>query len=274
MIRILHMSDLHFGTTRNDLQQAMLHAATRLSPDVIAISGDLTQRARGWQFDRAARFIASLPAPVMAVPGNHDVPLYNLVERIFVPWRRWRRGLSDEVAPLLSMPGLSLVGMNSVNPWSHQRGRLWPSELAKAESIFRAAAPDDLRIVVVHHPLEHPDGSDKVLAAGADAAQAHLAAVGTDVILCGHLHNWHVAPYAIVKDRRGMIQVQAGTTLSTRVRHEPNDFNLLEFAQDRLVLTRYAAFEAGEFQPLAPVFFARSAKGWIASEPPLRRNRA
>ena len=122
MRRLVHLSDLHFGRDRPELLAPLLDCVNGLEPDLIAISGDLTQRARTSQFRQARAFIDALTAPVLSVPGNHDTPLYNLAERIFQPFAKYRQWIDRELQPVRHSPDASVVGVNSVNPYGWQRG--------------------------------------------------------------------------------------------------------------------------------------------------------
>ena len=265
MTRLLHLSDLHFGRERPELLDPLVALAQRLRPDVTVISGDLTQRARAGQFRAAAALIARLPGPVLCVPGNHDMPLWNAAARLVRPFARWRRGISAELEPMLDLPGLRLIGLNSADPLAWERGVIRPAALARTCERLRAAMPGQLRVVALHHPLHLPAASGKAPMRGAEDAAMALAEAGADVILCGHLHQWAAAPHAFREDGRAMLAVQAGTTLSTRLRGEENDLNLITHASGRVTVTRYAARgTATEFTPDPPVSFDQSSQplGW------------
>ncbi len=265
MGRLLHLSDLHFGRDRTELIDPLITLCHELRPDVTVISGDLTQRAKAGEFAAAAALIARLPGPVLVVPGNHDMPLYNPFARLFWPFRAWRRALGPDLEPMLDTGDLRVIGLNTADPHVWQRGLIRPAGLERTCARLRAARPGQLRIVALHHPLYQPPETGKTPMKGAAAATTALARAGADVILCGHLHQWAAAPYAVEQNGRLMLCVQAGTGLSTRLRGEQNDFNLLEHHEGRITVTRYATLSDG------PVFAADkvtlfhqpdSAGGW------------
>jgi len=265
LTRLLHLSDLHFGRERPELLDPLVALVQGLRPDVTVISGDLTQRARRGQFRAAAALIARLPGPVLCVPGNHDMPLWNPVARLVRPFARWKRLITDDLAPMLDLPGLRVIGLNTADPRAWQRGLARPADLSRACARLRAASPGQLRVVALHHPMHMPAGSGKTPMQGADTAAGALAEAGADVILCGHLHQWAAAPYALREGGRAMLAVQAGTTLSTRLRGEENDLNLITHAAGRISVTRYAARgTATEFTPDPPASFDQSSLslGW------------
>jgi 3',5'-cyclic AMP phosphodiesterase CpdA len=260
MTRILHLSDLHFGRERPNLLRPLIDTVNRLAPDVVAISGDLTQRARPGQYRAARTFIDALEPPVIVVPGNHDTPLHNPVERILDPWRRYRRYISEDLEPSWKDADVALHGVNTVNPLFWQRGHVRSEAVAR---LCRAVelSPGRMHIVMGHHPLEHLPNSGKKLARGAERALAALVECGADVILSGHLHNWRTVPF---KAYGSLLLVQAGTGLSTRQRGEPNDFNLLSIDRRALRAERHAADDdAKGFHILSTSSFHKPRDRWI-----------
>lgn len=258
--RILHLSDLHFGRDRPELAAPLLDQIDRLAPDLVAISGDLTQRARVAQFARARAFLDRIGPPWLAVPGNHDTPLDNPWLRLVRPWARYRAAIGPELEPVFRDPRMVVVGVNTVNRFAWQRGRISARTVARACAGF-ADAGDRLRVLVLHHPLEHGPETRKRLMAGAGPALAALEACGVDLVLSGHLHTGHLAPFAAAP---GLLFVQAGTGLSTRLRGGvPNTFNLIEADRDRVAITPFATTaDATGFAAGAPRAFTREGRVW------------
>ena len=268
MTRILHLSDLHVGRDRPDLLCPLIETVNGLAPDLVAISGDITQRARPGQFRAARTFIEALAPPVISVPGNHDTPLHNPLERLFEPWRRYRSYIARDLEPHWIGDLVALHGVNTVNPLFWQRGHVRRTALTRLCRDI-AEAPGRLHVVMGHHPLEHPPGTRKQLTRGAARALAALADCGADVVLSGHLHSWRVAPFAAFG---GLLLVQAGTGLSTRLRDEPNDFNLLTAGPERIVVERYAAGDAATgFAPVGRSLFRKLRGNWIEIHGPSQR---
>ncbi len=266
MGRILHLSDLHFGTDRYELRQPLVDLAQTVKPDVIILSGDLTQRALKSQFSDCAALIRRMPAPVLCVPGNHDVPLYNPLARMFWPFRAYRTAISNNLEPVFHSHDLAVIGVNTTDPKVWQRGLISAETLARACARLRASAPGQLRVVVLHHPLTQPAATGKAPMRGADAAAEAFAEAGADVVLSGHLHQWAADPFALRKGGRFMLCVQAGTTLSTRLRGEENDANVIDHDQGRVMVTRYVASDTHPtFQPAPGASFHQHDQGWQSS---------
>lgn len=271
MRRLVHLSDLHFGRDRPELLEPLLTAVNGLRPDAVAISGDLTQRARRRQFAAAKAFVDRLEAPCLIVPGNHDVPLDRPFSRLLRPFQRYREAFGPDLEPIWQDDEMLLIGVNSVNPLSWQRGWVARRALRRIRRVLRAAPAHLARVIVMHHPLEHLPDERKALTHGAERAVDALAAAGADVVLSGHLHSWRAEPFAKREGRAGLVQVQAGTGLSNRLRGEENDFNLLILSPSELTVHRYVAPE-GE----GPAAFARASSarfragqgGWASYSQP------
>ncbi|CAN5723112.1 metallophosphoesterase [soil metagenome] len=262
MRRIAHLSDLHFGRTRPELLEPMIAAVNGASVDLIALSGDLTQRARDHQFREARAFIDRLEAPCLVVPGNHDVPLDNPLLRFLAPWRRYRRWIGADLEPVHADEAMVVVGINTADPMAWQRGRVRSGSLRRACAEF-AQADGRMLVVVAHHPFEHLPEETKEPMPGAAEALERLAGCGAHIVLSGHLHSWRAAPFSLPRGRRGILQVQAGTGLSTRLRREENDFNLLRIESGEVVIERFVPDPATHhFTRTANLRFRRGPSGW------------
>ncbi|WP_128254583.1 metallophosphoesterase family protein [Falsirhodobacter deserti] len=258
MTRIVHLSDLHFGRTSPALLEPLLEQTNMAAPDLCVISGDFTQRARNWQFAEARAFIDRIKAPVLAVPGNHDTPLDNLWVRFLRPWSRYRRHIAADLEPMFENDRMKVVGVNTVNRWAHQSGRMSSHTINRVCEAFRDAG-DRARVVVLHHPLEHLEGTDKRLMRGAAKALKKLAGCGADVVLCGHIHTTHVGPFTTAP---GLLFVQAGTGLSNRLRNQENSFNVLDIARHEIMVRAISAGDDARFRETASARFHRQDHGW------------
>jgi 3',5'-cyclic AMP phosphodiesterase CpdA len=257
MTRIIHLSDPHFGTVPPDLPGALAATLATLAPDAVILSGDLTQRARPAQFAAARRFVESCPRPLLAIPGNHDIPLFNLPLRLLAPWRNWSRSLTLPLEGEITTPRALITGINTANPHVWKDGLIRPEQLDRLAALF-ARAGDRRRIVALHHPPEPPNGEAPSLSGAAEAVAA-FARMGVDMVLSGHLHFTHIAPLTAAPT---ILSVQAGTCLSSRTRNDGNAFSMIDLTDEGAAITHYRASTDGSFKPDAAVSWARTPVGW------------
>jgi 3',5'-cyclic AMP phosphodiesterase CpdA len=188
-VHILHVSDLHTGTPEDpEVEAALAQLVARERPALIVASGDLTNRGRRAEHERAHRFLLSLGPPVLAVPGNHDLP-YTVPARFTSPWAEFER-VWDTTQPVHASPGLHVVGLNSARPYRHQGGALDPSQLREAAERLGAAADGAYRMVVLHHNMVGAPwrASRKRPLSKRDEVLRALASAGAELILGGHIH--------------------------------------------------------------------------------------
>lgn len=229
MTVLLHISDTHFGTAQAEVAQALLALAARLQPELVVLSGDITQRARASQFTAARAFMDRLGVPVLAIPGNHDIALFNLVERIFYPYAGYLQSFGGQLAPVFDSPELLVIGVNTTRAYRHKCGAVSAAQVDTVAQRLAGASARQLRVVVVHQPVAvpHPREDHNLLHGHAQACQ-RWAAAGADVILGGHIHLPFVVP--LYTEPRPAWAVQAGTAISSRVRPGvPNSVNVLRW---------------------------------------------
>lgn len=255
MTTLLQVSDPHFGTERPRVVQALLRFAEEQAPDGVVVSGDVTQRARRRQFERAREFVDALPTRRRAVvPGNHDIPLFNLLARIVRPYGNYSRSFGDELEPTLEWPQALVVCVNTTRAYRHKHGEVSGDQVERVCARLRQATPQQARVIVVHQPVLAVQPSDAVnVLRGADRAVPAWASAGADLILGGHIHLPYVrslrAAYPGIE--RDVFIAQAGTAVSSRVRRgAPNSVNLLRFLGDdrgrQCVVERWDYAAAGE----------------------------
>lgn len=270
MRTIVHLSDLHFGRFDEQLIEPLLNAIDSLRPNLVVISGDFTQRARAAEFRQARAFLDRLPARYLTVPGNHDVPLYNVVERVLDPLRRYRRAITPELMPVFRDDEMIVVGLNSARTLSSRSGggRLNMQQVDRAVAQFSSAGARLIKVVVTHHPFDlPPDHAPGHLIGRAQPAMQKLAAAGADMFLAGHLHRSHVGETAERYKVAGhnAIVVQAGT-LSTRGRGELNAFNVVRLAAPEAVIEHHSWDNVqGRFAVGASGRYRHTADGWRRS---------
>ncbi len=266
MRKILHVSDVHFGPPhRPEVSSALVGLAAERGPDLLVVAGDLTQRAKPVQFREARAWIDSMPVPTLAVPGNHDVPMYRVWERALAPFGAYRKHFSPELEPSLDDGELFVVGLNSAWNWTIKDGRVGGERIRRAVQQFEAAPAGRIKVCVVHHELAPAQrfGTQKVLANAGLLARS-LAAAGVELVLSGHLHQAYAtraeAYYPGVGPR--MILAHSGTTTSSRGRgceHRRNTGFWIEVDDDELRLeTIEWRGEAAGFEATSRLSFPRA----------------
>jgi len=266
MRRIAHISDLHFGRTDEHVVRALIREMHELVPDVVVVSGDLTQRARSWQFQEARHFLDALNRPTIVVPGNHDVPLENLVDRFFRPLAKYCKYITEDLSPTFRDEELAVVGINTARSFTKASGRINDRQIENARQFFCSVDPDALKIVVTHHPFDIPETlADKYLLHRSARAIEALATCQADLYLAGHSH----VPFAVLSERRYTVAhhtaliVQAGTSLSTRTRSVPNSFNLIQVNRPALTLERFQwDAQSAQFVSTTASHFRHTMNGW------------
>ena len=267
---LVHLSDLHFGKVDAALLAPLRAAVLGTGPDLIAISGDFTQRAKRAEFATARAFLDSLEAPILAVPGNHDVPLWNLGARFVTPLHRYKAFISSELEPEYVDEEIAVIGINTARSLTWGEGRI---SARQVDRIVRrlAALPDaSIRIVVTHHPFDLPPGvNERRLVGHAYPAMARLAQANADLFLSGHLHLSH-ATYSAERYRiegQSALIVQAGT-VSTRSRGEQPSFNVLEIQRPAIVLSKFVWNpSSSDFTLSAVGRYRHTPAGWSSEQP-------
>lgn len=266
MTRLLHISDLHFGAVDDQLLEPLLGLAQGLKPDAVVVSGDLTQRARPGQFRDATAYLARFGLPVIAVPGNHDAPLYNLPVRLLSPFGRYRRLVNQNLQPVLDLPGAVLAGVNTANPLAWKKGRLRAASARALAQAFAAVPAHRMRLAVMHHaPVPAADGAPADID---DPARVlvDLVAAGTDIVLSGHTHMPH---FGAAETAAGVLFLQVGTAISTRLKTRWNDCSLIEISGDSVTVRPFLTEATHRFEPAPIQHFFRSDGRWQSAEGPL-----
>lgn len=274
MRTIAHISDLHFGTEDPVVADELVATLQRDRPSLVIASGDLTQRARSAQFAAARDYFARLPSPLLVIPGNHDVPLYDVARRFLSPLGRYHRYISTDVNPVYRDDELFVAGLNTARSLTWKNGRISCEQIDRLRAVL-ATAGKCFKIVVTHHPFIPPPVSD---GAGIDlvgrAAQALdvLDEFKVDLLLAGHLHHGYAGDtrthYPAAK--HSIIAAQAGTAISRRLRHEPNAYNAITIEHHRLSID-VRVWDGKRFASRQRTDYTLRGEEWVVLNPEAER---
>jgi len=267
MRKILHISDIHFGCTNAEVVERLVQAINEMKPDLVVLSGDLTQRAKKKEFAEARAFLERLPKPQIVVPGNHDVPLYNVYKRFVRPLKNYTAHITDDLAPFYADDEMAVVGINTARSLTIKDGRINDEQVETIRQRLDPLGEDVMKVVVTHHPFDLPGGYDEDLIIDrADEVMPRIAECGADIFLSGHLHVSHITNsahrYRLDSGKSALI-IQAGTAASTRGRGEANSFNLIEIDRPFLSVKRFeCSVPPNGFLLSTDEQFTRTESGW------------
>lgn len=270
IMTIAHISDLHFGREDPGVVAGLRDALWAAEPDLVVVSGDLTQRAKKRQFRAARSFLDTMPkVPRLVVPGNHDISATNMFERVVRPLTRYKRYITPDMSPFYSDEIVAIAGLDSVRLLSTKDGRLNRAQVEEACRKLAGVSGDPVRIVVTHHPMDLPSTDRRhPTLTRARMAMAEFARCGVDLFLSGHLHG---GLSLVTRERYPLagysaVVAHAGTAASTRTRNEPNTFNLIRVETDLIDIEQMVwggkRFAKGEIAR-----YRKSADGWTGGRP-------
>ncbi len=242
-MRIIHLSDPHFGTQETRVVDALKKSITALKPDYVLVSGDFTQKASRTEFKQAHRFLESLPCPYITVPGNHDVPPLNLWERFTTPYKKYKEYINPDLCPLIENDHAVILGLNSARPivphWNWANGAVSKAQCNLMKEVFH---PVEKRwnILTLHHPIHKMAGQYPIAVKifGANRALATIKKLKVDVVLTGHVHHASITPIENEGGHKTLF-ISASTALSSRIRDHDNGFNVLDFEKNTLTTNTY-----------------------------------
>jgi 3',5'-cyclic AMP phosphodiesterase CpdA len=268
MRTLVHLSDLHFGRVDPELLEPLRVLVHKVAPDVVVVSGDLTQRAKSEEFEQARAFLDTLPGPQIIVPGNHDISLYNVLRRFLAPLDRYKRYITDDLSPVFIDDEIAVLGVNTARSLTFKDGRVNEEQVADIKAQLGSLPADITRIIVTHHPFDLPQSFDEDdLVDRAPMAMRAFAESGVDVLMAGHLHASHAGSTAerYAMSEYAALVIQAGTATSTRGRGETNSFNVVRIASDKVEVDRYGWDLIGkDYSLVSTEKFLRSGNIWAA----------
>ncbi len=239
MKTIVHISDIHFGRVIPGVADALIASLNGVTPDLVVISGDLTQRARRGQYRKARDYLERIPSPKIIVPGNHDVPLYNVARRFLRPLTRYRRYITHDMAPFYQDDEIAVLGINTARSLTFTKGRISKSQIGLIRRRFCPLPDRIFKILVTHHPfLPPPENLKLPLVGRAPEVLRMVAECNLDLLLAGHFHMSYAggSHSAYRTLARSVLVIQAGTATSSRMRNEGNAYNLIHIEKTRVTL--------------------------------------
>lgn len=238
--KIVHISDLHFGTVERKIADAIIADINTLKPDLVVVSGDLTQRARKGQFRAAKEFLDKLNSKKIIIPGNHDIPLFNLFMRFLFPLTNYKNIISQDISPFYQDETMAVLGINSARSLTWKSGRISMEQIDYMKEKLCTIDNKIFKIIVTHHPFIPPPGEPGIRLVGRSAKAIHIMdKCSIDLLLAGHLHQGYsgdVRPF-YPSENSSIISAQAGTAISKRIREVPNGFNFMQVNKQEIIIT-------------------------------------
>lgn len=268
MRTIVHLSDLHFGRINDAAVQPLANAIKEIHPDLIVVSGDLTQRARESEFIAAQNFLTSLGVPSLVVPGNHDIPMYRVWERLFAPYRLYKKYINTNLEPTYEDEECAIAGINTARRSKFQNGRISLLQLAKLTAFFKKQPKEVFKMVIAHHPFDLPADANKPIVSHAHRAVRALLKCGVDIFLAGHTHHHYVGDTSrrYAAEGHTAVILQSGTAVSRRLRTEVNSFNVIMTKGNKMDIFHYAYDEKDiAFKGQEQAYHEDPAKSWSSS---------
>ena len=237
-MKIIHLSDLHFGTESEDIVNALASSLNALSPDLVLVSGDFTQVGSEKEYRSAQVFLSSLECPVFCVPGNHDIPALNLYERFFTPYKKYKEFITDDLCPVFENDKVQIAGLNSARRalphWNWANGAISAAQRKRLQDIFN---PEEGRwtICTFHHPIHKVDDMPlDVTVFGRKRTLNLIQDLKIDIVLTGHVH--HASMTLRGDEQHQTVYLSASTALSSRTRGQENGFNVITLNDDSMVI--------------------------------------
>ena len=267
MKTIAHISDLHFGTEDRVIADGLLKDLSEKNPSLVVVSGDLTQRARSGQFKAAKEYLDKLRFPKIIVPGNHDIPLFDIFRRFILPLTRYKRYITEDLSPLYKDVEMAVLGINTARSFTWKNGRISEDQMKIIKDTFCSVNMPLIEVLVIHHQfIPSPDNDNVDLVGRAEKALNILDECGIDLVLAGHLHEGFTGDIqTYYPGRRSIIIAQAGTAISHRTRGAPNAYNFITLNKDH-ILIEIRVWNGNGFDKSADILYRRIDKKWVKEE--------
>jgi len=267
MRKIAHISDIHFGTEDFSITEGLINDLNIIAPDVLVVSGDLTQRARNNQFVKAGLFLSRLNFSQIIIPGNHDIPLFDIIRRLFTPLKRYNRFITENMYPFFEDDEIAILGINTARSLAWKEGRISAEQINNIDKLLCEVSNEKFKILVTHHPFIPPPESHGIKIVGRSVlALKTIEKCHVDLLLAGHLHHGYSGDIRSYypSAESSIISVQAGTAISRRRRNELNAYNLI--TSDKNTINIEIRTWNGEcFFPVSTAGYKLVNKEWIKS---------
>ena len=267
MITLIHLSDLHVGKVNEKVKQSLLRDLKHEKPSLIVISGDSVQGESERYFRAACELIEQFPSPTFIVPGNHDIPSYNLARRFYDPFRNYHKYLCRSLSPIYEHEPVVVIGLSSVHAWrlNFVDGTLYPKQLRYLRETLKRYSSDWLKIVVFHHPCVIPPENKrkKFLIKRYRRILDCLFENKVDLVLSGHFHHHCIidaAEYHGVPERSLLVSI-VSTTISTRIRHYPNSYTLIALNSSEIRF-QPRVWDTEKFEPQTQEVYQKVNSHW------------
>jgi 3',5'-cyclic AMP phosphodiesterase CpdA len=237
MRKVIQISDLHFGKVDKTIAEGLIKKIDELTPDLVIVSGDLTQRARRKEFSDARDYLSRINYPKIVTAGNHDIPLFDVFRRFLLPLQRYKRYITSEMSPLYLDSEIIVLAINTARSFTWKNGRISLDQISEMEKTLCPLGTDKLKIVVTHHPFIPPPGDNGIALVGRSGKALEIVdRCCVDLLLAGHLHQGYSGDIRMhyPARKRSVISVQAGTAISSRIREKANAFNLLHLEKNKI----------------------------------------
>ena len=246
-MRLLHLSDLHFGTETSSMEIILLEKIRKISADLVVISGDFTQTGSEPEFIQAKNFLQELGLPALCIPGNHDIPRFELVERFHNPYRKFKKHIAEDLAPVLHYEDVCIAGITTSRPalphWNWANGIISQRQLNELKTIFTAGNPR-YRVCAMHHPVHKAEGNPlQTVVFGGQRALTALKQMKVDLVLTGHVH--HASITTIEDEGHNTVFLSASTALSNRLRTQTNGYNVVTFDDEKIIIEIFLHADSG-----------------------------